>query len=137
MLYVNCIISWIYARLYQYITPYTDPTMNKKIGPRGQPLDWEFHHAERAFIENRISMMDMDATYFTQMRGVNQLMDLKKAHCACEVQQADREINLLYQRRLPNSSTNRGYKESSTGNATWIFCSNQFLSTDHRNHWSM
>ena len=64
VLYVNCIISWIYARLFQYITPYTDPTMNKKIGPRGQPFDWGFHHA-------------------------------------------DREINLLYQLRLPNSSTNR------------------------------
>ena len=107
VLYVNCIISWIYARLYQYITPYTDPSMNKKIGPKGQPFDWEFHYAERAFIENRISMMDMDATYLTQMRGVNQLMDLKKAHCACEVHQADREINLLYQLRLPSSSTNR------------------------------
>ena len=97
VLYINCIISWIYARLYQYITPYTDPTINKKVGPRGQPFDWEFHHAERAFIENRISMMDMDATYLTQMRGVNQLMDLKK-----------RPIVLVkYQLRLPNSSTNR------------------------------
>ena len=49
----------------------------------------------------------MDATYLIQMRNVNQLMDLKKAHCACEVHQADREINLLYQLRLPNASTNR------------------------------
>ena len=45
-LYVQVITSWIYARLYQYLTPYTDPTANNHVQGT-KPTEWEFHHAER------------------------------------------------------------------------------------------
>ena len=105
-LYVNTIISWIYARLYQYLTPYTDLTMNKKAGPT-RKMDWEFHHAERAYLENRLCLMETEVNYQTRLKKLNQLADLKKAYCACQVHQEDRVINLLYQLKLPNTSENR------------------------------
>ena len=105
-LYVNTIISWIYARLYQYITPYTDPTMNKKVGNK-KPIDWEFHHTERSYLENKLSLMEDEVNYHTRLMKLEHLADLKKAYCACEVHQTDRAINLLYQLKLPNTSENR------------------------------
>ena len=76
-LYVNTIISWIYARLYQYLTPYTDPAMNKKIG-LPKPLDWEFHHAERTYLENRLSLMETEVNWQTRHKKLQHLADLKK-----------------------------------------------------------
>ena len=105
-LYVNTIISWIYARLFQYLTPYTDPTMNKTfVLPK--PLDWEFHHAERTYLENRISLMETEVNWQTRHKKLQQLADLKKAYCACETHQEDRVLNLFYQLKLHNTSENR------------------------------
>ena len=105
-LYVNAIISWIYARLYQYVTPYTNPTMIKKVGYQ-KPMNWEFYHAERSYLENKISLMEDEVNYQTRLRKLEHLADLKKAYCACEIHQEDRVINLLYQLKLHNTSDNR------------------------------
>ena len=97
VLNVQAIISWIYTRLYQYLNLYTDPSMNKKVGAKSKPLDWEFHHAERMFLEKRLSMMELNIKNLTKMKYLEHLADLKRAFCACEVHQTDREVNLLYQ----------------------------------------
>ena len=109
VLYVQAIISWIYARLYLYLTPYTDPTMNKKIGTKSKPLDLKFLHAERMFIEKRFSLMELNITNLTKMKHLEHLADLKRTFCACEVHKSDWEINLnlLYQLKLPNTVENR------------------------------
>ena len=96
----------LYARLYQYLTPYTDPTMNKKIGLT-KPLDWEFHHAERTYLENRLSLMETEVNWQTRHKKLQHLADLKKAYCACKTHQEDRVLNLLYQLKLHNTSENR------------------------------
>ena len=106
VLYVNAIISWIDARLFQYLTPYTDSTMNKKIR-FSKPVDSDFHHSERAFIENRLCLMETEVNYHIRGKKMDHLADFKKAYCACETHQEDRVINLLYQLKLPNTSPNR------------------------------
>ena len=131
VLYVNAIISWIYARLFQYLTPYTDPTMNKKVG-FSKPVDWDFHHGERAFIENRLCLMETEVNYHTRGKKMDHLADLKKAYRSCETHQEDRVINLLYQLKFPNTSPNRKLiQQVLRRTTTWIFCSYQFLSTNH------
>ena len=108
VLYVNTIISWIYARLFQYLTPYTDPVMNRKVGlVEHNKTDWDFDFGERSYLENKLSLMETETNYQTRLRKLEQLADLKKAYCACEIHQDDREINLLYQLKLPNTSENK------------------------------
>ena len=59
-LYVRGVMSWIYSRLFQYLTPYSDPTMNKEPGL--VPCSaWEFYLPEKQFLENRLSIMDFEA----------------------------------------------------------------------------
>ena len=38
---------------------------------------------------------------------LKELGDLKKTYCQCEMHQQDREVNLLYQLKLPNTEKNR------------------------------
>ena len=105
-LYVQAITSWIYARLYQYLTPYTDPTANKQVQGT-KPTELEFHHAEREYLDNKLSLMDMDSTYNARVEKLQHLSDLKKANCMCAVHQMNREVNLLYGLKLPNTLKNR------------------------------
>ena len=105
-LYVKTISSWIYARLYQYLTPYTDPTMNKKAGQNNR-VDWEFFHSERQFLENQLKNMETDTPLTKIWNNLCTLGDLKKTYCQCEIHQQDREVNLLYQLNLPNTTENR------------------------------
>ena len=63
-LYVRGVTSWIYSRLFQYLTPYTDPSMNKDPGA-AKCSDWEFYHAEKQFLENRLSVIDFEAPITT------------------------------------------------------------------------
>ena len=105
-LYVKAISSWIYARLYQYLTPYTDPTMNKRAGPNKR-VDWEFFHSERQFLENQLKIMEAETPLTKIWNRLCTLGDLKKTYCQCEVHQQDREVNLLYQLNLPNTTKNR------------------------------
>ena len=105
-LYVKAVSSWIYARLYQYLTPYTDPAMNKKPGPIRRE-DWEFYHSERQFLENQLCTMDTEVPLSTIWEKLLELGDIKKTYCQCEVHQEDREINLLYQLKLHNTAGNR------------------------------
>ena len=93
-LYVQAITSWIYARLYQYLTPYTDPTANTQV-QGAKPTDLDFHQAEREYLDNKLSLMDMDSTYNARVKSLQQLSDLKKANCMCAVHQMNRENNLL------------------------------------------
>ena len=105
-LYVRGITSWIYSRLYQYLTPYTDPSMNREPGPV-RCSDWEFYLAEKQFLENRLSIMNPEVPLSTIWEKVLQLGDLKKTHCQCQVHSEDREVNLLYQLKLHNTCGNR------------------------------
>ena len=105
-LYVRAISSWIYSRLYQYLTPYTDPAMNKKLGPMRRE-DWEFYFSERHFIENQLCTMNIEIPLSTIWEKLMELGDLKKTYCQCMTHQEDREINLLYQLRLHNTAENR------------------------------
>ena len=104
-LYVKAISSWIYARLYQYITPYTDPTMNQVFGPSNKE-DWEFLHIERQFLENKLSAMDSEIPLSTILEQLCELGDLKKTYCQCDIHQQDRENCLLYQLNLPSTAEN-------------------------------
>ena len=105
-LYVRAVMSWIYSRLFQYLTPYTDPSMNREPGPV-KCSDWEFYHTEKQFLENRLSIMDSDVPLSTIWERVLELSDLKKSYCRCKVHQEDRETNLLYQLQLHNTRENR------------------------------
>ena len=105
-LYVQAITSWIYARLYQYLTPYTDPTANNNV-QRTKPTDLEFHCTEREYLDNKLSLIDMDSNYYTRIQKLQHLSDLKKANCTCAVHQTNREVNLLYGLKLPNTIKNR------------------------------
>ena len=105
-LYVQAITSWIYGRLFLYITPYTDPTMNKKCGTNKR-IDWDFHHSERQYLENKLSAMVTEMDFRDIARKLKELGDLKKTYTQCEMHQQDREVNLLYQLRLPNTEKNR------------------------------
>ena len=105
-LYVKAVCSWIYARLYQYLTPYTDPAMNKKPGPVRRD-DWEFYHSERQFLENHLCTLDTEVPLSTIWEKLLELGDLKKTYCQCNTHQEDREINLLYQLKLHNTAENR------------------------------
>ena len=105
-LYVKAICSWIYARLYQYLTPYTEPAMNKKPGPMRRE-DWEFFHSERQFLENYLCTLDTEIPISAIWQKLFELADLKKTYCQCETHQEDREVNLLYQLKLYNTAENR------------------------------
>ena len=105
-LYVQGIMSWIYSRLFQYLTPYSDPSMNREQGPV-KFTDWEFYHAEKQYLENRLSIMDTEAPLSTLWEKVLELGDLKKTYCQCHVHREDRETNLLYQLNLHNTCGNR------------------------------
>ena len=94
-LYVRSVMSWIYSRLFQYLTPYSDPLMNREPGPV-RCSDWEFYLAEKQFLENRLSIMNFEMPLTTIWEKVLELGDLKKTHCQCQVHREDREINLLY-----------------------------------------
>ena len=105
-LYVKAISSWIYSRLYQYLTPYTEPTMNKPPGPvRG--ACWKFYSSERQFLENQLCTMEAEMPMSTIWNKILELGDLKKTYCQCRAQQEDRETNLLYQLKLHNTVGNR------------------------------
>ena len=105
-LYVRGVMSWIYSRLFQYLTPYSDPTMNREPGL--VPCSaWEFYLPEKQFLENRLSIMDSEAPLQTIWEQVLELGDLKKTHCQCQVHREDRETNLLYQMKLHNTCGNR------------------------------
>ena len=80
--------------------------MNKKVGLT-KPLDWEFHHAERTYLENRISLIETEVNWQTRHKKLQHLTDLKKAYCTCETHQEDRVLNLLYQLELHNTSESR------------------------------
>ena len=105
-LYVRAVTSWIYSRLYQYLTPYSDPPMNKEPGPVRR-TDWEFYHAERQYLENKLCIMDTEVSLSTIWEKILILGDLKKTYCQCQVHQEDREINLLHQLKVPNTCENR------------------------------
>ena len=49
----------------------------------------------------------MDSTYNARVEKLQHLSDLKKANCMCEVHQMNREVNLLYGLKLPNTLENR------------------------------
>ena len=99
-------MSWIYSRLFQYLTPYTDPSMNREQG-LVKYSDWEFYHAEKHFLANRLSIMDSEVPLSTIWNRVLELGDLKKTYCQCQVHREDRETNLLYQLNLHNTCGNR------------------------------
>ena len=103
---VQAITSWIYARLYLYLTPYTDPSANNPVQGT-KPTELEFHNAERLYLDNKLSLLDMDSTYLNRVHKILHLGDLKKANCTCTVHQMDRGINLLYGLKLPNTLENR------------------------------
>ena len=105
-LYVRGVMSWIYSRLFQYLTPYSDPSMNREPGPV-RCSDWEFYPPEKQFLENRLSIMNSEAPLQTIWEQVLELGDLKKTHCQCQVHREDRETNLLYQMKLHNTCGNR------------------------------
>ena len=65
-LFVNAVTSWIYARLFQYLTPYTDPAMNKQPGPV-KKHDWEFYHAERQFFGESTLCFKCRHAHFSHM----------------------------------------------------------------------
>ena len=105
-LYVKAISSWIYARLFLYLTPYTNPCMNQQPGPvRRSSL--EFYTPERQFIENQLCTMEAEMPMSTIWSKIMELGDLKKSHCQCQEHQEDREVNLLYQLKLHNTVGNR------------------------------
>ena len=104
--YVRAIMSWIYSRLFQYLTPYSDPSMNREPEPV-KCSEWEFYHAEKQFLENRLSIMNFEAPLSTIWEKVLELGDLKKSYCQCKIHQEDRETNLLYQLKLHNTCGNR------------------------------
>ena len=105
-LYVRGVMSWIYSRLFQYLTPYSEPTMNREPGPV-RCSDWEFYLPEKQYLENRLSIMDFEMPLTTIWDKVLELGDLKKTHCQCQVHREDRETNLLYQLKLHNTCGNR------------------------------
>ena len=105
-LYVRGVMSWIYSRLFQYITPYTDPSMNKEKG-FGKYSVYEFYKSERDFLENRLSILDFDAPITTIWKKIEELADLKRTYCQCQEHKDDRETNLLYQLNMHNSGGNR------------------------------
>ena len=105
-LYVRGVMSWIYSRLFQYLTPYSDQCMNREPGPVRCSVQ-EFYPAENQFLENRLSILHSDDPLQTIWEKVLQLGDLKKTHCQCQVHREDRETNLLYQLKLHNTCGNR------------------------------
>ena len=105
-LYVRAISSWIYARLYMYLTPYTDPSMNKDPGPL-KLNDWEFYNSEKKYLENKLCILFDEPPISTIWEKVLELGDLKKNFCQCIIHQEDREVNLLYQLKLHNTGGNR------------------------------
>ena len=130
-LYVRGVMSWIYSRLFQYLTPYSDPTMNKEPGL--VPCSaWEFYLPEKQFLENRLSIMDSEAPLQTIWEQVLELGDLKKTHCQCQVHREDRETNLLYQLKLHNTCGNRELvNRVLQSKPLWIYCPDFFLHADH------
>ena len=99
-------MSWIYSRLFQDLTPYTEQSMNKEPGPvRCSFL--EFYTAEKQFLENRLGVIHSEDPLQTIWEKVLQLGDLKKTHCQCQTHREDRETNLLYQLKLHNTCGNR------------------------------
>ena len=133
-LYVRGVMSWIYARLFQYLTPYTEKSMNKEPGPvRCSVL--EFYPAENQFLENRLSILHSDDPLQTIWEKVLQLGDLKKTHCQCQTHREDRETNLLYQLKLHNTCGNRDLvSKILRSKPLGFYCFDFFLQTDHWLH---
>ena len=78
--------------------------------------------------------MDMDSNYYTRIQKLQHLGDLKKANCTCAVHQMDREINLLYGLKLPNTLENwtviqQGLKFMPQGFTVLVSSCQQFTGT--------
>ncbi|MCG8622487.1 MAG: hypothetical protein MJE68_10905, partial [Proteobacteria bacterium] len=103
--YVDAIVSWIYARLFLYMTPYIDPIMLKRVSTSGfyhsNCLELEFSHAERNYLEQQIYLQGQDVDYAERLEKLNQLAGLKKTYCRNRKNKEDREAHLLNKLRLP------------------------------------
>ena len=108
-IYQKAIVSWMNARLFLYITPYSMFDILQEVRPtyKGQfePYVREFSEGDRVYLERALMQMGI-ATQIQQDRKLEQLAKLKKTYCLSGLHLAQRIDNFLKALHLDDYDTN-------------------------------